>query len=135
MQRTILSIEDDEVTQLLHKIEFEDADLSVNIIEAWSGQIALDYFENLNKESDALKKLPCLILLDLNMPVMGGWEFLELFSNRFPHFVKKIKIYVLSSSINPEDKMRASNEPLVEKFLYKPLNESDIEIIRKAISE
>ena len=134
MERTILSIEDDEVTQLLHKIEFEDADLSVNIIEAWSGQVALDYFENLSKDANALSKLPELILLDLNMPVMGGWEFLELFSSRFPSFVERIKIYVLSSSINPEDKVRATKEPLVEKFLYKPLNEADIEIIRKAIS-
>ncbi len=135
MQRTILSIEDDEVTQLLHKIEFEDAELIVNIEEAWSGQIALDYFAALNKEEDPFSKIPDLILLDLNMPVMGGWEFLELFSKDYPHFVERIKIFVLSSSINPEDKIRASKEPLVRAFLYKPLNEKDIEIIRKAISE
>jgi len=135
MQRTILSIEDDEVTQLLHKIEFEDAELIVNVVEAWSGQIALDYFEALNKEKDAISKLPALILLDLNMPVMGGWEFLELFSTQYPHFVERIKIFVLSSSINPEDRIRASKEPLVQAFLYKPLNEKDIDILRKAISE
>jgi CheY-like chemotaxis protein len=135
MQRTILSIEDDEVTQLLHKIEFEDAELIVNVVEAWSGQIALDYFEALNKEEDAISKLPALILLDLNMPVMGGWEFLELFSTQYPHFVERIKIFVLSSSINPEDRIRASKEPLVQAFLYKPLNEKDIDILRKAISE
>ena len=108
MQKTILSIEDDEVTQLLHKIEFEDAALIVNVQEAWCGQVALDYFAALDKEADPLSKLPDLILLDLNMPVMG---------------------------INPEDRIRASKEPLVEAFLYKPLNERDIEIIRKAISE
>jgi len=135
MQKTILSIEDDEVTQLLHKIEFEDAALIVNVQEAWSGQVALDYFAELNKEEDPLSKLPNLILLDLNMPVMGGWEFLELFSTNYPHFVERIKIFVLSSSINPEDRIRASKEPLVEAFLYKPLNDRDIEIIRKAISE
>ncbi len=135
MQRTILSIEDDEVTQLLHKIEFEDAELIVNVVEAWSGQIALDYFEALNKEEDAFSKLPALILLDLNMPVMGGWEFLEIFSTTYPHFVERIKIFVLSSSINPEDRIRASKEPLVQAFLYKPLNEKDIDILRKAISE
>ena len=135
MQKTILSIEDDEVTQLLHKIEFEDAALIVNVQEAWCGQVALDYFAALDKEADSLSKLPDLILLDLNMPVMGGWEFLELFSTNYPHFVERIKIFVLSSSINPEDRIRASKEPLVEAFLYKPLNDRDIEIIRKAISE
>jgi len=135
MIKVILSIEDDSVTQMLNKIELQDGQVCERLDEAWNGEVAIKYFEALSKEKDGLLNVPEIILLDLNMPVMGGWEFLELFSTQYPHFVERIKIFVLSSSINPEDRIRASKEPLVQAFLYKPLNEKDIDILRKAISE
>jgi len=132
MIRTIMSIEDDSVTQMLNRIELEDAKLCEHLEEAWNGDVAIKYFEALSKEEDGILKVPEIILLDLNMPVMDGWEFLELFQTRYPQFAAKTKIFILSSSINPADREKAKEEKLIEGFLSKPLDDLELNILRKA---
>ena len=135
MIKTILSIEDDSVTQMLNKIELEEAQFCERLDEAWNGEVAIKYFEALSKLEDGVLKAPEIILLDLNMPIMDGWEFLEIFQIRFPEFAEKAKIFILSSSINPSDKERAKSEKLISGFLSKPLDELEINILRKACFE
>ena len=77
MLKRVLCIEDDSVTQFLNKIELEDAGFCEIMDEAWNGQVALDYFENIAKEEDPLSKVPDLILLDLLMPYLSGFEVME----------------------------------------------------------
>ena len=132
MIRTLMSIEDDSVTQMLNRIELEDAKFCENIEEAWNGEVALKYFEALNKEIDGILRVPEIILLDLNMPVMDGWEFLDLFQKQYPQFIEKTKIFILSSSINPSDREKAKEEKIIEGFLSKPLDEFELDILRKA---
>ena len=135
MVKIILSIEDDSVTQMLNKIELEDAQFCERLDEAWNGEVALNYFEALSKAEDGLLNVPEIILLDLNMPIMDGWEFLEIFQSKYPQFAKKTKVFILSSSINPNDKERARSESLVYGFLSKPLDETEVNILRKASIE
>ena len=132
MIRTLMSIEDDSVTQMLNRLELEDAKFCENIEEAWNGEVALKYFEALNKEIDGILRVPEIILLDLNMPVMDGWEFLDLFQKQYPQFIEKTKIFILSSSINPSDREKAKEEKIIEGFLSKPLDEFELDILRKA---
>jgi CheY-like chemotaxis protein len=122
MIKTVLVIEDDLITRFLTREILTSRNFCENIVEAQNGSEALSYFENLQKEDNPMDVLPEVILLDLNMPAMDGWEFFDAFSENFPEFIKKIKIFILSSSINPEDKERALNEPNIADFLYKPLN-------------
>jgi CheY-like chemotaxis protein len=62
-----------------------------------------------------------ILFLDINMPVLSGWDVLDKFIN-FPEVTKQqFKIFMLSSSVNTEDKQKASNNPMVSGFIEKPL--------------
>jgi CheY-like chemotaxis protein len=101
--------------------------------EAWNGQMALDYYEALSKEEDGLSKAPEIILLDLNMPVMDGWEFLEIFLKKYPQFSERTMVFVVTSSINPADKIRSHKEDAVKGFLSKPLDGVQIAVLKEFI--
>jgi CheY-like chemotaxis protein len=107
----------------LNRAILESASFCNNIVEATSGDEALSYFENIEKGDNPMDNLPEVILLDLNLPIMDGWEFLETFGQKFPEFVKKMKIFILSSSSDPEDHERALKEPNIAAFLSKPLDQ------------
>lgn len=125
MTKTVLVIDDDFITIHLNKMVLKSASFCDNIVAAKSGEEALSYFENIEKGDIPMDNLPEVILLDLNMPVMDGWEFLENFVQKFPEFAKKTNIFVLSSSINPNDQERALKDPNIAAFLAKPLDKDD----------
>lgn len=64
---------------------------------------------------------PAIILLDLNMPVISGWDFLELFGEIKEELRKNVHVYVVSSSIDPRDKNKALSDPNVISYITKPL--------------
>lgn len=125
MIKTVLVIEDDFITMYLNRKVLKSANFCDNITEATNGEEALLYFENIEKGDNPMDNLPEVILLDLNMPVMDGWEFLQTFVPKFPEFVQKTNIFILSSSINPEDQERALKNPNIAAFLPKPLDQEE----------
>jgi CheY-like chemotaxis protein len=126
MVNTVLSIDDDLVTQLLNKFQLKAAKFCNNIIEVYNGQEAIDFFRKLDTGELPMASFPEIIFLDLNMPMMDGWGFVEAFKRDFAHFEEKTKIFILSSSINPADIERAKNERNVVDFLAKPLNAENL---------
>ena len=115
----ILCVDDDPITLMLCKKVITKASFSNTIITAKNGEEALEYFNSiLNQEED---KLPNLIFLDLNMPVMDGWEFLDNFSTEKYSKINTTKIVVLSSTIDPEDFQKSKKYPMVIDFLSKPI--------------
>ena len=133
MIKNVLSVEDDSTTHLLNKLYLEEAKFCENYIEVLNGQLALNYFIDLATQEDNLSKVPELIILDLNMPLMDGWEFLEIFERDFPQFAERTKVYILSSSINPNDKDRAITEKGVCGFVEKPLDFNQIDRLKKEL--
>jgi len=126
MVNTVLSIDDDKVTQVLNGIHLTDYKFCNKIIEAYNGIEAISFFKKLENGEISMDSFPEIIFLDLNMPMMDGWAFFEAFKRDFAHFEEKTKIFVLSSSINPTDKERAENEKSIVAFLNKPLDEENL---------
>ena len=70
--------------------------------------------------------LDTALFLDINMPAMDGWEFLDKFSSFPPGLHAQYKIFILSSSIDPEDKEKAENHPHVQGYYSKPLRKETL---------
>ena len=116
--KRILLVEDDRATIFLNKFIIGKVDCTENIQVAENGQEALEFLKS-GIEDEHL--IPNLILLDINMPSINGWEFLEEFKKLEIDKKNKIVIVMLSSSNNPDDKKRAEAIKEVSGFRNKPL--------------
>ncbi|KAA1243652.1 response regulator [Aquimarina sp. RZ0] len=128
MPQSICIIDDDTIyINLVSKI-IEIKKLSENVLVFHNGREALDFFiySIENTENDAI---PQVILLDLNMPVMDGWEFLQEFRKIRKQINSNIELYVVSSSIDNRDINRAKSIDVVSDYLTKPIKLDDFERI------
>jgi CheY-like chemotaxis protein len=131
----ILCVDDDPVTLMLIKILISKALLTKEIITASNGAEAMSYFQKLlPTENSNLTNYPKLILLDLNMPIMGGWEFLDNFiKNDLASVFKNTKIFVVSSSIDPLDIEKSKTYPIVVDFFSKPMTKEKLNLMIQKI--
>lgn len=124
----IMLIDDDFSTSRFHQIVIESLQITKKIIFAKNGKQALDYLlkdeEYLNKKEEFIQ--PELIFIDLNMPVMDGFRFLELYTNTDEFKKNHPKIIVLSTSLIPEEKEKIEENKNIFKFLNKPLTKNII---------
>ncbi len=109
----IFLVDDDPINNLINKRLLGKVGISDQIIEFLEGEEALTQIEILPSEHQVL------IFLDINMPVLNGWEFLEKYIQIFPN--RQDKIVILSSSIDYQDRQKAREYQIVSGFLEKPL--------------
>jgi len=121
-------IDDDEANNYLNKRTIEKLDCTEHIEVAKNGMIAM---EQIKKGIKMEQCMPKLIFLDLNMPVMDGWEFLEEFNKLEFALREMTKIVILTTSLNPADRAKAENIKEVSGFINKPLRESFVKQILK----
>lgn len=116
----ILVIDDDEATNFFARIILENSHCTEHIKTLQSGQEALDYLAKSEPGNDAdASPSPDVIFLDINMPAMNGWEFLEEYKKM--NVRSRIIIVMLTTSLFPEDKLRAEKIPEISGFENKPL--------------
>ena len=128
----ILCVDDDPITLMLCKKVVEKVEFAKEIITAKNGEEAIEYFDTLFEERKVGHSIvyPKLVLLDLNMPVMDGWEFLETYMRKDYHNVfSETRFMVLSSSIDPYDINRSKTYP-VNGFLSKPITKEMLENLK-----
>ena len=125
---SILLIDDDNASNFLHRLIIQSIDCADHIKICTSAQKGLDY---LKQNSDEEFIQPDLIILDINMPGMNGWEFLEEYDKLSVEQKAKIIIVMLSNSINPDDHIKAQNNDLVTEFIGKPLTKETLILILK----
>jgi CheY-like chemotaxis protein len=92
--------------------------------EFTDGELAIDHLRSISDRPDLL---PDIIFLDLSMPVMDGWEFLEEYSRLREKLAKNITLFIVSSSISPEEVERSKTYAAVTDFLIKPIRVGKIE--------
>jgi len=134
MIKKILSIDDDKITQMIIRQNLKNARLCEEFIEVNNGKEALALIAKIETANDFIMEVPEVILLDINMPIMNGWEFFDNFKSKYPKLLKKTKIFILSSSISPEDKERADNEEHIAAFIVKPLNKLNLSVIENSFN-
>ncbi|MGB3152145.1 MAG: response regulator [Maribacter sp.] len=120
--KSILLVDDDEASNFLHSIFINKLELDIDINSALNGQEALDFI--LDKGVEKLD-FPCMVLLDLRMPIMDGWEFIKNYEEQVPEELKdQIVIVLVTISDNREDKERAIASPYISDFAQKPLSDT-----------
>ncbi len=125
---SVCIIDDDTIyINLVSKI-IELRRLSETVIVFNNGKEAMDFFQE-SIENNEKPKVPQVIFLDLNMPIMDGWQFLSEFSKIKNRISKKIDLYVVSSSIDSRDIERAKSIDVVSDYIAKPINIDDFERI------
>lgn len=116
--KNILLIDDNSTSNFLHQIILKELECAEHIEVSTSAQKALDYLSNIK----SAESMPELIFLDLNMPGMNGWEFLEEYKKLAPDNLGKVVMNILTSSANPKDKEKAEKDLKPMAYFTKPLN-------------
>jgi len=117
---SVLLVDDDEINNFISIKLIKKALLNTEIMACLNGKFAIDQLVEIQRND--IGKLPDYILLDINMPIMNGWEFLDEYKRLNIDPLGKTKIFIISSSVFSNDINKARSYPLVKDFISKPLN-------------
>lgn len=124
--RSVMLVDDNEIDNIINEKIIEANSFAEQILVFQTGQDALEY---LREHQGDVESLPEIVFLDINMPIMDGFQFLSDFEEFSDDVREKCKIIMLSSSISPKDIDRAASSRYVKKYLNKPLNARYLEAI------
>ena len=115
MKFEVFIVDDDKIITLVHKKMVLKSNFHADPLSFLNGKDALDHILN----NDSIEKTYC-ILLDINMPLMNGWEFLDAINQH--KIAARILVFMITSSVDKLDKEKAKTYPLVLDFLEKPIS-------------
>lgn len=117
---SVLLVDDDEINNFISIKLIKKVLINADIMACLNGKYAIDQLIQIQRTEPG--NMPDYILLDINMPIMNGWEFLDNFSRLDIDPIGKSKIYIISSSVFSNDINKAKSYPVVKDFVSKPLN-------------
>lgn len=119
----ICIIDDDEIYQFTAIQTLKKIDIEKNVTSFYDGEEAINFFlDNINTESN----LPDVILLDINMPVMDGFQFMDAYVKLKSKIKKNITIYMVSSSVDPADMKKVEDYKDIIGYIVKPMKRGDL---------
>lgn len=124
----VFIIDDDPIHQRIAQIMIVKHQLFDEYVSYTEAELALTFLKENLKSTE---NLPDVILLDLNMPVVDGWDFLEAFEKFQKELSKDIRIFIVTSSVDDKDKLRSQTFSCVRGFISKPLSP---DIIRSTLA-
>ena len=124
MKKEIVVIDDDLIYRMIISKLIKDIDPSIALKECEDGEIGLG---ELNSSQDSLERI--IVLLDINMPILDGWHFLDEIENSNLYNTSRLTIYMVTSSIDEMDIEKSKTYKTVKGFYSKPLTKANLEEI------
>ncbi|KYG74928.1 CheY-like chemotaxis protein [Roseivirga ehrenbergii] len=123
-ENIFIVIDDDPVNNFLSKVIIRKVLPEAIVYEFTQPIEALEFIQSDNESHELIT-----LFLDINMPIVDGWGFLERFKLLDAHLIEKIDIYMLSSSLDERDKIKAKSYKSVQDYIQKPLTMEGVELI------
>jgi CheY-like chemotaxis protein len=123
---SILLVEDDPITVMVCEKIIRMTDFSEEVQTKQNGHDALQHIQHLLATNSSMHQI---IFLDINMPVMNGWDFLQEFETLKSQLPSIPRVFILSSTVDPEDRKRAAEFSVVQGFFSKPLTQENLRLL------
>ncbi len=124
----VMLIDDNEIDNLINQKMIEAANISEHIFTHSGAKSAIEFLRNIEKlGKEAEHVLPDVIFLDIDMPLMDGFQFLDEFDRLTEVTKEKCAIVMLTSSINPQDVNKSHKYACVKQYINKPLTQKNLE--------
>jgi CheY-like chemotaxis protein len=124
--RIVMLVDDSEIDNLINQKMIESASITDIIFTHSGARSAIEFLRNVEKVENPSAVLPDILFLDIDMPLMDGFQFLDEFEKLSPTIKSGIKIVMLTSSVNPQDLAQSKKYNSVHLFLNKPLSQRSL---------
>ena len=129
----VMLIDDNEIDNLINQKMIEASGIAEHIYTHTGARSAIEFLKNMEKLMDAGKDvLPQMIFLDIDMPLMDGFQFLDEFENLNDSTKAHCGVVMLTSSISPADVNKSKKYEYVKKYINKPLTQENLEKLKPA---
>lgn len=127
MHKAVMLIDDNSIDNFVNEKMIKTTRFASNVYVHTSVLSGLEFLNNMEVIKEySPEMIPEIIFLDINLPMLDGFQFLDEFEKFSPELKSKIKIIILTSSINPNDLERSKGYESVVDYCYKPLLEKDL---------
>ncbi len=124
---TVMLVDDNEIDNLINQKMIEAANITEHIFTHTGAKSAMEFLKNMERLDVDERVLPDVIFLDIDMPLMDGFQFLDEFEKLSDETRNKCKIVMLTSSINPQDMSKSKKYSYVKQYLNKPLSQDTLD--------